>query len=168
MEHPDHNSTLQCFLCYRYTDNQLAQDAMNLTFFHWGVHGWIVYVVVGLLLAFVCYRQGLPMTVRSCFYPLIGDKIYGWMGDVIDILSICGTMFGVCTSLGLGAIQLNAGTKCNTMEDTLESVAYTLKCYSFFGGVNRNTATKISFSLLFCQGNFCFSVLQLQIHEVGI
>lgn len=93
----------------RYTDNQLAQDAMNLTFFHWGVHGWIVYVVVGLLLAFVCYRQGLPMTVRSCFYPLIGDKIYGWMGDVIDILSICGTMFGVCTSLGLGAIQLNAG-----------------------------------------------------------
>lgn len=93
----------------RYTDNQLAQDAMNLTFFHWGIHGWIVYVVVGLLLAFVCYRQGLPMTVRSCFYPLIGDKVYGWMGDVIDILSICGTMFGVCTSLGLGAIQLNAG-----------------------------------------------------------
>lgn len=97
------------FVLQRYTDNQLAQDAMNLTFFHWGVHGWIVYVVVGLLLAFVCYRQGLPMTVRSCFYPLIGDMIYGWMGDVIDILSICGTMFGVCTSLGLGAIQLNAG-----------------------------------------------------------
>lgn len=96
-------------MLFRYTDNQLAQDAMNLTFFHWGVHGWIVYVVVGLLLAFVCYRQGLPMTVRSCFYPLIGDKIYGWMGDVIDILSICGTMFGVCTSLGLGAIQLNTG-----------------------------------------------------------
>jgi len=93
----------------RYTDNQLAQDAMNLTFFHWGVHGWIVYVVVGLLLAFVCYRQGLPMTVRSCFYPLIGDKIYGWMGDVIDVLSVVGTMFGVCTSLGLGAIQLNTG-----------------------------------------------------------
>lgn len=93
----------------RYTDNQLAQDAMNLTFFHWGIHGWIVYVVVGLLMAFVCYRQGLPMTIRSCFYPLIGDKIYGWMGDVIDVLSICGTMFGVCTSLGLGAIQLNAG-----------------------------------------------------------
>ena len=84
---------------------------MNLTFFHWGIHGWIVYVVVGLLLAFVCYRQGLPMTVRSCFYPLIGDKVYGWMGDVIDILSICGTMFGVCTSLGLGAIQLNAGNR---------------------------------------------------------
>ena len=75
-------------MLFRYTDNQLAQDAMNLTFFHWGVHGWIVYVVVGLLLAFVCYRQGLPMTVRSCFYPLIGDKIYGWMGDVIDVLPL--------------------------------------------------------------------------------
>ena len=93
----------------RYTDNQQAQDAMNLTFFHWGIHGWIVYVVVGLLLAFVCYRQGLPMTIRSCFYPLIGDKVYGWMGDVIDILSVVGTMFGVCTSLGLGAMQLNTG-----------------------------------------------------------
>ena len=82
---------------------------MNLTFFHWGIHGWIVYVVVGLLLAFLCYRKGLPMTMRSCFYPLIGDKIYGWMGDFIDILSVVCTMFGVCTSLGLGAIQLNSG-----------------------------------------------------------
>ena len=66
-------------------------------------------MVVGLLLAFLCYRNDLPMTMRSCFYPLIGDKIYGWMGDFIDILSVVCTMFGVCTSLGLGAIQLNAG-----------------------------------------------------------
>lgn len=93
----------------RYSDNQQAQDAMNLTFFHWGIHGWIVYVVVGLLLAFLSYRKGLPMTMRSCFYPLLGDRIYGWMGDFIDILSVVCTMFGVCTSLGLGAIQLNAG-----------------------------------------------------------
>ena len=94
---------------YRYTDNQRAQDSINLTLFHWGIHGWIVYVVVGLLLAFVGYRQGLPMTMRSCMYPLIGDKIYGWMGDMIDILSVVCTMFGVCTSLGLGVMQLNAG-----------------------------------------------------------
>jgi len=93
----------------RYNDNQRAQDSMNLTLFHWGIHGWIVYVVVGLLLAFVGYRQGLPMTMRSCMYPLIGDKIYGWMGDAIDILSVVCTMFGVCTSLGLGVMQLNAG-----------------------------------------------------------
>ena len=68
-----------------------------------------MYVVVGLLLAFVGYRQGLPMTMRSCMYPLIGDKIYGWMGDAIDIISVVCTMFGVCTSLGLGVMQLNAG-----------------------------------------------------------
>lgn len=82
---------------------------MNITFFHWGIHGWIVYVVVGLLLGFLSYRKGLPMTMRSCFYPLLGDRIYGWMGDFIDTLSVVCTMFGVCTSLGLGAIQLNAG-----------------------------------------------------------
>ncbi|XP_067026316.1 glycine betaine transporter 1-like [Acropora muricata] len=93
----------------RYSDNQRAQDAINLTLFHWGIHGWIVYVVVGLLLAFVSYRKGLPMTIRSCFYPLIGDKIYGWMGDAVDIFSVVCTMFGVCTSLGIGCQQMNNG-----------------------------------------------------------
>ena len=82
-----------------------------MTLFHWGIHGWIVYVVVGLLLAFVGYRKGLPMTVRSCFYPLIGDKIYGWMGDAVDIFSVVCTMFGVCTSLGVGVMQMNGGFK---------------------------------------------------------
>jgi len=90
-------------------DNELAQVAMNVTFFHWGIHSWIVYVIVGLLLAFVTFRKGLPMTMKSCFYPLVGDRIYGWMGDVIDILSIITTLFGVCTSLGLGTMQVNAG-----------------------------------------------------------
>lgn len=102
----------------RYTDNQRAQDSINLTLFHWGIHGWIVYVVVGLLLAFVGYRQGLPMTMRSCMHPLIGDKIYGWMGDVIDIVSVVCTMFGVCTSLGLGVMQLNAGV--HRLKDAIE------------------------------------------------
>ena len=82
---------------------------MNLTLFHWGIHAWIVYVIVGLLLAFVGYRKGLPMTIRSCFYPLLGDNMYGWMGDLVDILSVVCTMFGVCTSLGFGVMQLNTG-----------------------------------------------------------
>ena len=60
----------------RYSDNQRAQDAMNLTFFHWGLHAWIVYVIVGLLLAFVAFRQDLPMSIRSCFYPLIGETFF--------------------------------------------------------------------------------------------
>lgn len=117
-----HSALLQPILpicsLYRYTDNQRAQDSINLTLFHWGIHGWIVYVVVGLLLAFVGYRQGLPMTMRSCMYPLIGDKIYGWMGDVIDIVSVVCTMFGVCTSLGLGVMQLNAGV--HRLRSTIE------------------------------------------------
>ena len=70
-----------------------------------------MYVVVGLLLAFVGYRKGLPMTIRSCFYPIIGEKIYGWMGDAVDIFSVVCTMFGVCTSLGVGVMQINNGFK---------------------------------------------------------
>lgn len=94
---------------FRYSDNQRAQDAMNITLFHWGLHAWVVYVIVGLLLAYVSHRHGRPMTVRSCFYPLIGDNVYGLAGDLIDTLSVVGTMFGVCTSLGLGVITLNSG-----------------------------------------------------------
>ncbi len=90
-------------------DNTLAQIAINLTLYHWGIHGWIVYCLVGLLLALMAYRENLPMTMKSCFYPLIGDKIFGWMGDLIDIISVLTTLFGVCTSLGLGTRQLNFG-----------------------------------------------------------
>ena len=68
-----------------------------------------MYVVVGLLLAFTTYRKGMKMTMKSCFYPLLGDRIFGWIGDFIDILSIITTLFGVCTSLGLGVMQINAG-----------------------------------------------------------
>ena len=65
--------------------------------------------MVGLILSLMAYRENLPMTMKSCFYPLIGDRIFGWMGDVIDIISILTTLFGVCTSLGLGTRQLNFG-----------------------------------------------------------
>ncbi|XP_065667061.1 glycine betaine transporter BetL isoform X2 [Hydra vulgaris] len=93
----------------RYSDNQQAQDAINLTYFHWGFHGWIVYVIIGLLLGFLSYRRGLPLTMRTCFYPILGEKIFGVIGDLIDTLCIICTMFGVCTSLGLGVVQLNNG-----------------------------------------------------------
>ncbi|XP_012556512.1 glycine betaine transporter 1 isoform X1 [Hydra vulgaris] len=93
----------------RYSNNDEAQDAINLTFFHWGIHSWIVYVIIGLLLGILSYRRGLPLTMRTCLYPIIGDKIFGIMGDLIDTLCIICTMFGVCTSLGLGATQLNNG-----------------------------------------------------------
>ena len=105
-------------LSFRYSDNQRAQDAINITLFHWGVHAWVVYSIVGILMGLVAYRQGLPMTIRSCFHPLLGDRIFGWMGEVIDTLSVIVTMFGVCTSLGLGVVTINSGL--NRMNSDIE------------------------------------------------
>jgi choline/glycine/proline betaine transport protein len=86
-----------------------ALDAMVLTFHHWGLGAWSVYAVLGLSLAYFGYRHNLPMTIRSALYPLIGDRIDGWAGNLVDILAIFGTMFGIATSLGLGVAQINAG-----------------------------------------------------------
>ncbi len=86
-----------------------ARQAMELAFFHWGLHAWAIYAVMGLSLAYFGFRQGLPLTVRSALYPIIGDRIHGWMGHVVDIFAVLGTMFGVATSLGIGVMQVNAG-----------------------------------------------------------
>ena len=86
-----------------------ALDAMVLTFHHWGLGAWSVYAVLGLSLAYFGFRHNLPMTVRSALYPLIGRRIDGWVGNLVDILAIFGTMFGIATSLGLGVAQINAG-----------------------------------------------------------
>ena len=83
-------------------DDQLAQQAIFMTLFHWGIHGWIPYVLVAITLGVVCYRHGRPMTIRAAFYPLLGENVNGLIGDLIDALSISCTTFGVCTSLGLG------------------------------------------------------------------
>jgi choline/glycine/proline betaine transport protein len=86
-----------------------AAESMNVTFFHWGLHAWAIYIVVGLALGYFAYRRNLPLTLRSAFYPILGDRIRRWPGDAIDTLAIVGTLFGVATSLGLGAIQISAG-----------------------------------------------------------
>lgn len=86
-----------------------AQAAMASTFFHWGIHPWSIYAIVGLGLAFFSYNKGLPLTIRSLFYPLIGNKIYGLWGNIIDVLSVLATLMGLATSLGLGVSQVNAG-----------------------------------------------------------
>jgi len=91
------------------TDVELAKSAMGITFLHWGVHAWAIYAVVGLALAFFTFNRKLPLTIRSIFYPLFGNKVYGWIGDVIDIISVIATLFGLATSLGFGAQQVNAG-----------------------------------------------------------
>ena len=86
-----------------------ANLAMRITFFHWGLHPWAIYVVVGLTLAYFAYRKDLPLTIRSALYPLIGDRIYGPIGHAADILAVFGTVFGVATSLGLGVQQMATG-----------------------------------------------------------
>ncbi len=86
-----------------------ARMAMDITFLHWGLHPWGVYSLVGLSLAFFSFNKGLPLSIRTAFYPLFGERIYGWTGHVIDILATVATLFGVATSLGLGVQQVNAG-----------------------------------------------------------
>ena len=88
---------------------QRAIAAMRVTYFHWGFHGWAVYVVIGLSLAYFGFRRKLPLTLRSALYPLIGDKIYGPIGHGVDLLAVFGTVFGVATSLGLGVQQMSTG-----------------------------------------------------------
>ena len=86
-----------------------AQQAMRVTFFHWGFHAWAIYTVVGLALAYFAYRHDLPLKVRSALYPMIGNKIHGPIGDAVDSFATIGTVFGVATTLGFGVTQINSG-----------------------------------------------------------
>jgi BCCT family betaine/carnitine transporter len=82
---------------------------MAATIFHWALHPWAVYAIVALSLALFCFNKGLPLSVRSMFYPIFGDRVWGWTGHVIDTLAVFATLFGLATSLGIGAEQANAG-----------------------------------------------------------
>ena len=86
-----------------------AAYAMRVTYFHWGFHGWAVYVMIGLCLAYFGFRKKLPLTLRSALYPVIGDRIFGPIGHAVDLLAVFGTVFGVATSLGLGVSQMATG-----------------------------------------------------------
>ena len=88
---------------------EAARQAMRITFYHWGFHPWGVYAIVALGLAFFSYNRGLPLTIRSVFYPLLGKRIHGRWGDVIDTVAVVATLFGVATSLGFGVKQISTG-----------------------------------------------------------
>ncbi|GGK56411.1 BCCT family transporter [Amphritea balenae] len=102
-----------------------AAAAMGATMFHWGLHPWAIYGVVALALAFFTYNKGLPLTIRSAFYPLLGERVWGPIGHVIDIIAVLATIFGLATSLGLGASQAAGGL-------------------SFLFGVENNISTQIA------------------------
>ncbi|MDO6719913.1 choline BCCT transporter BetT [Psychrosphaera sp. 1_MG-2023] len=88
---------------------EAVREAMKMTFFHWGLHAWAIYAIVALVLAYFSYRHNLPLTLRSALYPLIGERIYKWPGHLVDVFAVVSTVFGVATSLGLGASQVNSG-----------------------------------------------------------
>lgn len=137
-----------------------AKQAMVISFLHWGFHGWAIYAIVALALAYFHFRKGLPLTIRSALYPLLGDKIYGPWGDAIDILAVFGTMFGIVTSLGLGAMQINSGLgevfgigqsiTVQIIIIALITLAATISVVAGLdGGIKRLSNLNVSFSLLF-------------------
>ncbi|WP_417536926.1 BCCT family transporter [Methylophaga sp.] len=88
---------------------EAAQVAMRVSIFHWGLHGWAVFAMSGLILSYFSYRKGLPLSIRSSLYPIFGERIYGPIGHIADLLAVFGTVFGIATSLGMGAQQMNTG-----------------------------------------------------------
>ena len=91
------------------TGGSSPTEALAITFLHWGFHGWGIYALIALALAFFAYNRGLPLSLRSVFYPIFKDKVFGKIGDIIDISAVISCLFGLAISLGLGAQQINAG-----------------------------------------------------------
>ena len=96
--------------------------AMAQTFIHWGLHPWAIYAVIGLAMAYVIHRRGRPVSIRWAFEPLLGERVKGWMGHVIDVLAIFGTIFGIATSLGLGVQQIATGMQSIGIIDSFDNI----------------------------------------------
>ncbi|RHW34694.1 BCCT family transporter [Lysinibacillus yapensis] len=140
---------------------EAANTAMQYTFFHWGLHPWAIYTVIGLALAYFQYNRKFPAAISSVFYPLLGDRIYGPIGKAIDILSVFATVFGIATSLGLGALQVTAGMSAIfdspdtlTVQLIVIAVATVIYLVSVNSGLEKgiqylsNSAMIISFAIL--------------------
>jgi len=122
----------------------IAQEALNFSFLHHGIHGWAIYSLVGLSLAYFTFNRNMPLTLRSAFYPVLGNRIYGWMGDVIDIMAVITTLFGLATTIGFGVGQINSGlthvfgVPSTLFYQVIIIVAITLAAtLSAFSGVNK-------------------------------
>ncbi len=143
-----------------------ARQAMRITFFHWGLHAWAVYAVVALALAYFAYRHGLPLRIRSALYPLIGDRIHGWIGHTVDAFAVLGTIFGLATSLGLGVIQINSGlnylfeVRIGTAVQVALIAGITLVAtLSVFSGLDRGVRRLSEFSMLLAIALLLFVML---------
>ncbi|WP_068256440.1 BCCT family transporter [Janibacter corallicola] len=150
------------------TDIELADQAMAQTFLHWGLHPWAVYVIVGLSLAYAIHRKGRPVSLRWALEPIFGDKVRGPIGDVVDILAIVGTLFGVATSLGLGVTQLSTGLQelgvieesSNTFMVVLITIITLIATVSVISGVGKGIQWLSNINLVLA-GVFLVAVLAL-------
>ncbi|MGM5480071.1 MAG: BCCT family transporter [Nanobdellota archaeon] len=131
-----------------------AQTAMDFSFLHWGFHAWATYIVIGLALAYFSYRKGYPLSIRYIFYPIFGKRIYGWVGHTIDILAVLGTLFGVATSLGLGAMQINTGLsyltgimQSSTVQVIIIAIITSMALASVLSGVDKGIKWLSTFNI---------------------
>lgn len=140
------------------------KEAMGNTLFHWGIHAWAIYGIIGLSLAYFGFRYHLPLTIRSGFYPILKDRIHGFWGHAIDVVAFCATIFGLTTTLGYGALQLNAGLMAvGVFEETtmthlviLIIIAISLAILSAISGVSRGIRLLSNSNLLLAIGLMLF------------
>ncbi|TGD09357.1 MULTISPECIES: BCCT family transporter [unclassified Brevibacterium] len=104
------------------SEADISKLGMAQTFMHWGLHPWAIYAVIGLALAYAIHRRGRPVSIRWALEPLLGHRVKGWMGDVVDILAIFGTVFGIATSLGLGVQQISSGLQAIGLVDKVDNM----------------------------------------------
>ena len=136
------------------------QEALLHTLFHWGIHAWAVYGTIALALAYFGFRYKLPLALRSCFYPLLKERINGKLGDLIDIMALLATLFGVITTLGFGASQLGAGLhqlgwiseNSFSLQIIVIAVVMTLATFSAISGVGKGVKilSELNLTLAFC------------------
>lgn len=137
---------------------EAARVAMRLTYFHWGLNGWAIFSFVALVLAYFAYRRNLPLTVRSGLEPILGKRNHGLLGDMVDLLAVFGTVFGIATTLGLGVQQMNAGLEAVfglessvKLQLLITAVIMSVATFSVVSGVKRGVR-------LLSEANFWLSI----------
>ncbi|WP_258369827.1 MULTISPECIES: BCCT family transporter [unclassified Curtobacterium] len=147
-------------------EKELAQQALTQTFLHWGLHAWAIYVVLGLALAYAIHRRGRPVSIRWALEPLLGNRVRGGWGNLIDVVALVGTLFGVATSLGLGVIQIGAGLESAGIADSsivsqiaIIAVITAVTIVSLVTGVTKGMKILSNFNLLLAAALLLFVLI---------